>query len=239
VGLKIDLAAQPYIRKDAKVKISTDGLIGNKILVIYGGSDSVDCVKEGDTLKYERTLSTDDMLNTLQENNKNILAITNDFKVISKKMAEGEGTVGKLLSDETLYNQVGTTVSSLNRASENTEKLTASLANFGARINQEGNLVNDLVSDTLLFNTISATVAELRQIAKTAALLTGNLQKASEGLNNTQTTAGALLHDEATAETIKMTIKNLEISTQKLNEDLEALQHNFLFRGYFKKKAKN
>jgi phospholipid/cholesterol/gamma-HCH transport system substrate-binding protein len=238
VGMRIDQEAKPYIRKDAKAKISTDGLIGSKIIVIYGGSDSVMAVVEGDTLGIEKTVSTEDMLNTLQENNKNILSITNDFKVISKRMMEGEGTVGRLLSDEALYNQIGTMATTLQRASENTEKLTASLAEFGAKMNQEGNLVNDLVSDTVLFSTIRATVAEIQRITESAAALTSSLKTAGEGLNNPTGTVGVLLHDATTATSIKTTIKNLETSTEKLNEDLEALQHNFLLRGYFRKQEK-
>jgi phospholipid/cholesterol/gamma-HCH transport system substrate-binding protein len=31
---------------------------------------------------------------------------------------------------------------------------------------------------------------------------------------------------------------NLETSSQKLDENMEALQHNFLLKGFFKKKAK-
>jgi phospholipid/cholesterol/gamma-HCH transport system substrate-binding protein len=45
------------------------------------------------------------------------------------------------------------------------------------------------------------------------------------------------LNDEQSAASIKETIKNLQSSTQKLDENMEALQHNFLLRGFFKKKA--
>src|ERR1017187_2887477 len=49
VVFMIETKAQSYIRKDAKVKISTDGLIGNKILMIYGGTALSEEVEEGDT----------------------------------------------------------------------------------------------------------------------------------------------------------------------------------------------
>ena len=47
-----------------------------------------------------------------------------------------------------------------------------------------------------------------------------------------------LLNDAQTAESIKEIIKNLQTSTQKLDENMEALQHNFLLRGFFRKKQK-
>jgi phospholipid/cholesterol/gamma-HCH transport system substrate-binding protein len=239
VSMRIDRKAQSYIRKDAKAKISTDGFIGNKIIVIYGGNDSVAAVTDGDRLVIEKTLSTDDMLKTLQENNLNLLSITNDIKVISKRIMNGEGTLGKLLADESLYDNLGQTVAILKNAAGNAERLTASISDYGSKLNQKGSLTNDLVSDTIVFNTIKATVLELKQIASTAAELTANLKNASTDLNNSNSPVGVLLHDQPAAADLKSTIKNLEISTQKLNEDLEALQHNFLFRGYFRKKAKD
>ena len=93
VNMNVAISAQKYIRKDAKVKISNDGLIGNKILVIYGGTEEFAQVQEGDTLEVEKTFTSEDMINTAQENNKNILAITNDVKAITKKLAAGEGSI--------------------------------------------------------------------------------------------------------------------------------------------------
>ena len=151
---------------------------------------------------------------------------------------EGEGTLGKLLTDESLYSNLDQTVAVLKKAADNAEKLTASISDYGSKMNQKGSLTYDLVSDTVIFNTIKATVLELKQIALTASELTINLKNASSGLNDTNTPVGVLLHDQPAATDLKSTIKNLESSTQKLNEDLEALQHNFLFRGYFKKKDK-
>jgi phospholipid/cholesterol/gamma-HCH transport system substrate-binding protein len=47
-----------------------------------------------------------------------------------------------------------------------------------------------------------------------------------------------LLHDEKAGGEVKSIIKNLDSSSVKLDEDLKALQHNFLLKKYFKKKAK-
>jgi phospholipid/cholesterol/gamma-HCH transport system substrate-binding protein len=47
-----------------------------------------------------------------------------------------------------------------------------------------------------------------------------------------------LLNDEEAGRNLKMTLDNLQMGSKKLDEDLEAVQHNFLFRGFFKKKEK-
>ncbi|MDQ3051574.1 MAG: MlaD family protein [Bacteroidota bacterium] len=235
VIMRIDTKDKQYIRKDSKVKIGADGLIGNKILVIYGGTSRSPEVEEGDTLSVEKTFSSEDMINTLQENNKNVLEITNDFKSISKKMAAGDGTIGSLLNDKSIYNNINTATASLQNASAKAQQLMASLEQFSSGLNKEGTLANELITDTVVFNSLKASVLNLQQISDTASVFIADLKEAG---SNTKTPVGVLLHDEEAGSNLKEMIKNLDSSSKKLEEDLEAAKHSFLLRGYFKKQKK-
>jgi phospholipid/cholesterol/gamma-HCH transport system substrate-binding protein len=235
VCLKVDMKVKQYIRKDAKVKISTDGLIGNKILVIYGGTQIAAEVREGDTLAVAKTFSSEDMINTLQENNENLLAITDDFKAISKKIATGEGTIGKFLNDNTVYDNISAVTVSLQQTATQANHLVGSLASFGAGLQKKGTLANELVTDTIIFRSVKASVLQIQQMADTATFIVAKLKQAS---TNPNTTIGVLTTDEVAGNHLKKIIENLESGSKKLDEDLEALQHNFLLRGFFRKKAK-
>jgi len=193
-------------------------------------------MQEGDTLGVEKTFTSEDVINTLQENNKNLLAITNDFKTISKKLASGEGTIGKLLNDTSVYANINAATKSLQNATVKAQQLISSLATFSSNLNKKGTLANELTTDTVVFKSVKASVLQLQQMADTATVFIANLKKAGSDPNST---VGVLLHDEESGARLKETIRNLESSSKKLDEDLEAAQHNFLLRGFFKKKAKD
>jgi phospholipid/cholesterol/gamma-HCH transport system substrate-binding protein len=238
VIMNIDKKDQQYIRKDAKAKISSEGFIGNKLVVIYGGNMGAQQVEDGDLLGVEKALSTDEMLTTLQQNNKNLLEITTDFKTISQRLIKGEGSVGKLLTDETLANNLETTVAGLKQASANAQRLTASISDYASKLQSEGSLTNDLVTDTVIFSRLKTAVAQLQQTTKTATEVANNFKEVSTKVNSSNSPVGVLLNDPQAAADLKATLTNLNAGTEKLDENMEALQHNFLLRGFFKKKAK-
>jgi phospholipid/cholesterol/gamma-HCH transport system substrate-binding protein len=242
VGLNIEEKSKQFIRSDAKAKVGTDGLIGNKIIVLYGGTQQAPSVKEGDIFRVDSAVGMDEMMNTLQANNKNLLDITNDFKVVSKRIAEGQGSIGKLINDESLANALQAAVVSLNRATTNAAELTNNISSYTSRLQRKGSLANDLVTDTVVFNSLRSTVTQFQRVAENANDAVANLKSTTANLNtnlnSSNSPAGVLLHDEESAETLKAILKNLESSTRKLDENMDAMQHNFLFRGYFKKKSK-
>ena len=83
-----------------------------------------------------------------------------------------------------------------------------------------------------------AIMASLKTSADNAAVITGNLADISSRINNGKGALGKLLHDTSLSANISSTMKNLKTSSQKLDENMEAAQHNFLLRGFFKKKEK-
>lgn len=182
-------------------------------------------------------------MNTLQANNKNILAITDDFKEISGKIRKGEGSVGKLLADDALYKNLEVTMASLQRAANQAQTMTTSLNAYAAKLNKPGGLAHDVVTDTLIMANVRRTVSELNETANTARAMVAGLKETTQELSNDLTKSndnavGLLLRDKQTATDIKNTIQNLESSSEKLDESMEALQHNFLLRGFFRKQEK-
>ena len=238
VSMSIEQSAREYIRKDASAKLSSDGLIGNKLIVLFGGNPKTPEIEDGDVLQVEKELSTDDIMKTFQENNENLIGITTNFKKLSADIVKGKGTAGAILADSTLANSFRAIVTNLQKTTRTSAALAGQLSMFTAKLNTKGGLADKLMTDTAVFNKLQVTAEQLKQTAAKASVITDNLSKASNKLNSTDNAMGLLLNDAKTANQVKTTMGNLQESSIKLNDDLEAVQHNFLLRGFFKKKEK-
>jgi phospholipid/cholesterol/gamma-HCH transport system substrate-binding protein len=103
---------------------------------------------------------------------------------------------------------------------------------------KQGSLTNDLVNDTVLFSRLKAASLQIQQASSNAKELTQNLQEVSYRLRDSSNLAGVVFQDKEAADNLRLTVENLQAGTKKFDENMEALQHNFLFRGFFRKKAK-
>lgn len=233
--LLLDADVTRFIHKDAHAQLGSDGLIGSPIVLLNGGTAGAPALEDGDALAVEVVPSTRDVLKMLQENNKNLLAITADLRGITAGLAAGEGTVGKLLTEDTLYTDVSATVATLQAASVDARRLTASLATFSAKLNRPGSLPDDLATDDVLYAGLTDSVTQLKDATGSAKDL---LARLTTGAADPHTPIGALFGDEAMTTDLGTTIENLSAASTLLIEDLEAIQHNFLFRPYFKRQER-
>jgi len=83
-----------------------------------------------------------------------------------------------------------------------------------------------------------AIMASLQVTAGNAEIISQQLAEVMLKINSGEGTLGRLIQDTAIAQNLNQTIVNLKKSSKGLGENMEAAKHNFLFRGYFKKKEK-
>lgn len=238
VEMNIENDKKQFIARDAIVRLGNDGLVGSKLLEIYGGDTKNGIVSDGGILKSEQGSSMEELFATLQVNNKNLVEITTDLKQISRKILNGDGSVGKLINDPSLANNLQALVSKLQISANNAQTLTQDVAAFTAKLDKPGTMTYNVLNDTVIFSRLRSTSRQLDAMANNAQVIVKKLNNTADKLNDTDKPAGMMLNDENTANELKDIINNLQTGTEKLNETLDALRHNFLLRGSFRRMEK-
>ena len=95
-----------------------------------------------------------------------------------------------------------------------------------------------LISDTSYAQTFQDALANIEQVSVNAGMVSESLQHLASRINDQDNALGVLLTDSVVADQLKSTIENAAQASHKLDENMEALQHNFLFRGYFRKQER-
>jgi len=208
VEILIDEKARKFIKKDAIASIGSEGLMGNKALVISPGTGDKKRIEDNDVMKTSPPLSMDDILLTVKTSMENTASITNDLALITKYIQEGKGTIGRLIMDKSWREDFEITFTNLKRGS--TE----------FRILMEK--AND-IDDVLL---------SIKETIKNTSNITSDLAKITATLESGQGTIGRLLMDESTAQNIDSTFINLKEGANGLKILMEKAKSSWLLWGF-------
>ncbi|MCW3076583.1 MAG: hypothetical protein JWO32_1192 [Bacteroidetes bacterium] len=118
VYMIVDKDVQQFIKTDSYIKISSDGLIGDKIANITQGGPNGRKVSEGQSLKSIEPLETDAILANLSKTGENATIISSEMAEILHRVNNGNGTIGRLLRDSTIAENIGQTIRNLKRSSK-------------------------------------------------------------------------------------------------------------------------
>jgi phospholipid/cholesterol/gamma-HCH transport system substrate-binding protein len=110
VLMSIDQKVQKFIKTDAQAIIGSDGLMGNKILIIFAGQNSSKTIRANDFITTRVPLSMDDILLRLKVTVDNAAIITTDMAKIFSNISKGRGTIGKLFMDSSFANNLDKTL---------------------------------------------------------------------------------------------------------------------------------
>jgi phospholipid/cholesterol/gamma-HCH transport system substrate-binding protein len=237
VDMIIDDEIFHFIKKDAIATINSDGLVGSMIVNILPGKGNAALIKPGDTIQSTRRVRSEDMINTLSSTNKNIEIITKDLLKITQEMNSGKGTVGMLLKDSVLANNLKITIQNIKIASDETSKSVKEFNTIMASLNNKNNVIG-ILNDTIIANKLKATVINLEKSSKQINQVVANLNATILNAKDGKGAINYLSNNPELVQKIDSTMTNINSASIKLNEDLEALKSNFLLRGYFKKQEK-
>lgn len=227
-----------FIKKDAVTTIGTDGLMGNKLINIKPGSISSQVVVEGDTLSTYQGSDTDQMLKRLERTNTNIVMITNSLVGIIKEIEEGKGTIGRLITDTSLAQNIDETLLNLKESSKKTTKILKSIEENIQHINLGEGTVGSLLMDTVFASNVEEMIKELMIASSNTKGITEEIQKLIINIKEGQGMVGSIIADSTLAKNLEKSVENIQLGSEAFNENMEALKHNFLFRGYFKRQEK-
>ena len=121
VVMDLGQSTHEIIKQDSVATIETEGLLGNQYLAISFGSAGKSEVRNGDTIASDAPLEMSDLLektsgllDSSQQAIQNATRATANLDSISAKINAGQGTVGALVNDKQLYNNLEQTTATMN-----------------------------------------------------------------------------------------------------------------------------
>lgn len=109
-----------------------------------------------------------------------------------------------------------------------------------SRVNQktgEG-MINTLFTDTTLTNDVTELLTTLKRSGTQLSMATDSLRTVIYNVQHGQGPAGLIVADTVARNSLVRSLKSIEQGTYRFNQNMEAMQSNFLFKGYFKKQEK-
>ncbi len=131
VEMLIKKNVRQFIKSDCMVAIGSEGLIGDKLLIITQGSYDSPEVKEGQQLYSEEPVEMDAILFSLQVTADNAAIISDQLAEIMININGGKGTLGRLIQDSAIAENLDRTVMNLRKSSKGLdENMNAAKENF-------------------------------------------------------------------------------------------------------------
>jgi len=206
---------QQFIKADSYASISSSGIIGDKIIIITQGSTNSPMAEDGQHILSKEPLETDEIMESLKTTAESAEVITLQLAEIMTNINNGQGMLGRLISDETIAENVNLTIENFKKSSEGLDETI--------EVTKEN---------------VFAFMESLKKTASKTEVASNELGEIMTKINNGEGAIGLLLKDTVMVNNIDETIVNLKESSIGLNENMEALKHNFLFRGYYRRQAK-
>jgi phospholipid/cholesterol/gamma-HCH transport system substrate-binding protein len=241
MNLNKELEKNGQVKTDSKASVKFTGLLGQNFVAIDFGTPSGVPAANNSYLQVQEQADLSQLMNKLDDvatgvqnltksfsgesiekligpltdfvkhNDAALTATIGNMKTVSDKIARGEGTVGKLINDEALYNTSLNTISNFqNTAGDVREAVTQArllLTNANevvATVNRGEGTIGKFIKDDKVYREAEGSLTNLHQIL--------------EKINHGQGSVGKLVNDESLLKNVKLSLQKLDKATESLED---------------------
>ncbi len=212
VNLLIRRNVQQFIKSDSQAGIGSEGIIGERVLIISQGSSNAPIVQDGQHIQSKEPLETDMIMASLYTSASHAEVITNQLSQIMIDVNSGEGTIGRMIQDTTIAFNIAETIANFKKSSQELDETIE-------------------VTKQNVFEFME----KLQLTAAKTEIASQELGEIMTKINSGEGTLGALINDTTLSANLNQTVINLMQGTKGLDDNMQALRQNFFFRRYIRR----
>ncbi|MBN2480491.1 MAG: MCE family protein [Bacteroidales bacterium] len=231
VRMTIDEDVKQFIKKDSKVEIDSEGLMGSKIITIIPGTMSAGIVDDDDTLESIETVNVEDILSELERTTGYTTRVASNLDEITRKINQGEGDLGMLVNETSLKNE-------LDRSTREINLLVQELRQVISKFNSTDNDMGRLLNNNSVTERFAGIAENLDSASSDARKITQELNRAAEAINYGSGTIHRLIYDTIFIRGIDTTLLNVNAGIDEVIETADAIKKSWIIN-VGSKKGKN
>ncbi len=214
VVCRVKKSVWDMIKIDSKVQLGTIGILGDKYVELIPGTKGLPNIQEDDVVPTQDVGDAAAMFARGEEAMENIGSVVNNVDQILDRMNKGEGTLGKIATDESLYSELTKLVSHLTSLTSNLmndqerlvgsmERMANSISDLSTQVSDNSSTLGKVMSDPALYDNLASSTSRLDSIMTK--------------INHAQGSAGLLVNDTA----LYNEVTNLMVRVNNLVADIE------------------
>lgn len=163
VVVEVNREVTEQVRRDSRGKIRTQGVLGDKVFDISPGTPPNRILHEGDTIGVDPSVDFETVVQQASGAIGAVIGLTDDLKKVTGSVTRGEGTLGQLVTNRSLYDQLNSTLASTN--------------SLMARLESPRGTIGRLLNDPALYYSLNRTIASADTIIRQISTSNGTVGK--------------------------------------------------------------
>jgi phospholipid/cholesterol/gamma-HCH transport system substrate-binding protein len=219
-------ALHPIIRTDSVAATQTEGLVGGVFINIAAGTDNAPSVPEGGTIRGREPFAVADLLQQASETigtvNDTVMALRGDVEMAVKQVA---------LTAEDAHLMVQEIRPEIEEIARNGNQISKDTREMVTNINSGKGTLGKLINDDGLYERAKGIADQAQMVVANVRQVTEEARRSLADFRSKDGPAQGLMAD------MRVTLDQAREATADLADNMEAMKHNFLLRGFFNKRG--